>query len=194
MFPPCVPIRAMNLSETRSRPSGKTLAASVAGVIGLVIFLSSLLLVSPTHSAGGSQSASYAVDGLTCSLPQGTPANIALLVQKVVQAPSFVSETGGVPYVFQTFGNMTNHVVTIGQATTTTGSSGNASIQLRTIGTVTTIRLPDAVGLEFASWGPNTSCSESGISFLHWMDVQVPVQDGQYDLGNLTVHVMGGHK
>lgn len=185
----------MNFSERRLHPSGGAFAASTAGVIGLVVFFSSLFFVSPTHSAGASTpGSSYTVNGLTCSLPQGTPTNIALLVQKVVQTQSFVSETGGVPYVFQTFGNMTDHVVTIGQATTATGSSGNSSIGLRTIGTVTTIRLPDATGLEFASWGPNTSCSESGSSFLHWTDVQVPVQNGQYDLGNLTVHVMGEHK
>ena len=134
------------------------------------------------------------VNGLTCSIPAGTPLNIVALIQRVVQTPSFASATGGAPYVFQTYGNMTDHVVIIGQATATPGSSGNSTKGIRSVGATATIRLPDATALEFATWGPNTSCAEAGSSFIHWMDVQVPVQNGQYELGNQTVHVTGGHK
>lgn len=168
-----------------SRPSQKVFVVSV-GVVGLVMLISSLVLVSPVHSVGTSVALNYSVNGLTCSLPGGTPTSVELLVQRVVLSPQFISKTGGLPYVYLGFDNTTDHVITTGKVTTTAPSPGNATSGVNIVGGVTTTRLPDTTELGFATWGPATSCASSG-AYFHWINVQVPIQEGKYNITGAQV-------
>lgn len=150
------------------------------------MFVSTLVLVSPAQSVGTGVAPNYSVNGLTCSLPGGTPTSVELLVQKVVLSPQFISKTGGLPYVYLGFDNTTDHVITTGQVTTTTPSPGNATSGVKIVGGVTTTKLPDTTELGFATWGPATSCA-SGGAYLHWINVQVPIEEGKYNITGAQV-------
>jgi hypothetical protein len=106
---------------------------------------------------------------------------VALLVQKAVLTPQFISKTGGLPFTYLGFDNTTNHVITTGRVTTTPPSPGNVTSGVKIIGGVTTANLPDTTELGFATWGPTTSCANGGV-FLHWINAQVPIQGGKYNV------------
>lgn len=179
---------------TEGRHSRKVFALTMLGIFGTVALISALVLASTAGSVNAQSAQSYTVNGLTCSFAQGTPAYAINLVQKVVRSPQFGASTAGTPYILLYYGNWTDHVITTGQVTPGTTSPGNGTRGFETVGPATTIRLPDGTELGFATWGPNTSCSESGSSWTTWLDVQVPVQNGTYNFGAEQVHLTGGHK
>lgn len=188
--------RALIITEkTKVNRRKRIFILSVLGVTSLVIVSFSLILVSPSRSAQASvQSLTYTVNGLTCPFAPGTPSYVSSLVQRTTQSSEFISGTGGMPYRLMDFGNWTDHVVTTGHVTTVAAAPGNRTGGFKYVGPVTTLNLPDGTALGFATWGSTTSCSEEGNSWIHWLDVQVPVQNGQYNFSNETVHIHGGHK
>jgi hypothetical protein len=157
------------------------------------ILASSLVLALAGRSAEASGS-SYSVNGLTCSLPGSTPGYVASLVPELVKGRPFLSATGGSPFLLVSFDNITNHVVTTGHVLPTSHSSSNVTNGEVIQGNLTTTKLPDATELGFATWGPTTSCSEIANGWSQWMDVQVPIQGGKYNLSAESVHLMGGQK
>ena len=77
-------------------------------------------------------------------------------------------------YVFASYDNQTQNIQTYKNVTTT---------------------LPDDLELGFTTRGAATSCNEGPtVPFINFVDVQVPIISGKYDLGSATVTNMGPPK
>ena len=167
-----------NISKPNKRSNGQTklvFAISFAAMMSLAVSLFLLPTIQSTRASV--QETSVSINGLVCPLPLGTPSNVGVLAQEVVQTHEFLSATGGLPYKLVSFDYMTDRMM----------NSSSPS------GSVTTL-LPNATELGFASYGPGTSCTESGSSWAQWIDVQVPILDGGYNLTGESVHLVGGAK
>lgn len=151
--------------------TGATAAFSVilAATVVIVGALSAMAAPAPLQSG-------YAINGLACSFPQGTPAYVQSVVREVIGSPRFADAVNETRYVFASFDNMTQRVQTVGGVTT---------------------RLPDALELGFSTRGAATSCSGGAIgvgpdAFTNWVDVQVPIINGTFQVAGESVSSLGG--
>jgi hypothetical protein len=123
----------------------------------------------------------YSDNDLTCSSPTGTTPAVASLVTRVADDSRFTSLTKGSPYVFEYADNITGRSITTG-GVLLDGPTQNGSV----IGGVT-VHLPDLVELVFYSYGPNTSCGDTGTSMaIDSIVVQVPVDAGGFNMTGAT--------
>lgn len=120
---------------------------------------------------GALPNATYTTNGLTCSIPEGTPSNVGAIVQVVIKSSQFLSKTNGLPYVFAGYSYMTQGTEQIGS---------------------TTIPLPNRLELGFYTNGSSTICATNPKSWLNSIDVQVPLLSGTYSVVNETVHLLSG--
>ena len=153
------------------------IGAAIAFLVVLVAMVATVgalsMATTPTLPENG-----YAINGLSCSFPQGTPAYVQGVVRGVIQSAKFTAAVNGSRYVFVTFDNMTERVQTVGNVTT---------------------KLPDALELGFSTRGAATSCSGGAIgrgpdAFTNWIDVQVPIINGTFQGAQETVGSLGGPK
>lgn len=130
-------------------------------------------------SAEQVQSARYSDNGLSCSLSIGTPIYIANLVPEITSSAQFRSITSGAPYVYSYTDNITNNIVIVG------GTYQNGVI----VGGVTQ-HLPPMVELGFYTAGQATSCSDTGTATaIHYLDVQVPIENGALNVSAASYHI-----
>ena len=112
-------------------------------------------------------SQSYSDNGLSCSVPPGTPAFIAQLVPAITQSQKFLAVASGQGFVFEHWDNITERSVTVG---------------------TTTSQLPPVVELVFYTYGPNTACEmtgETGVTGVIY--AQVPIVNGAFSMSGATV-------
>ncbi|MDG6991600.1 MAG: hypothetical protein JRM99_09345 [Nitrososphaerota archaeon] len=97
------------------------------------------------------------------------------MVQKVVQSQGFESAAGGLPYTLLSYNNFTNHSIYFNGTTT---------------------YLPNGIELGFVTFGKATTCADPNVSgnWIQSIDVQVPFQDGGYNVTGESVSVGGGPK
>jgi len=124
-----------------------------------------------------SKGATYSVNGLTCPIPADYLSFKAAvhLVPIVTQQPQFLNLAQGSPYMFGNAENLTDRAQQV----------GNQPLQ----------HLPDAVEMVFYTYGPSTSCDETGGFGNPWLStivVQVPVQVGGFNLTGATYNAGGG--
>ena len=132
---------------------------------------------------GTSHSNAYSDNGLTCTLPTGTPSYVSYLVPLVVRSSDFQNLANGAAYVYSYTDNVTNDVVTIG------GTFENSTI----VGG-TTQNLPAMVEMGFYTYGANTFCGETGtLNAVHLIFVQVPIQNGVFNITGATYHISVSH-
>ena len=116
----------------------------------------------------------YSINGLTCHVPaayQSYPSVIHLL-PLVTANPRFLNLTRGMPFVF--------------------GNAENITDRTQQIGNQPPVHLPDALEMVFYSMGSNTSCGMyEGLSETT-IDVQVPIQNGSYNMTGATFNGMLG--
>lgn len=141
--------------------------------LGLLVGVMSFLVMDdPAYSTAASgPSYSYSINGLTCSLPQGTSTSVGLLVQEVASTPRFLAATKGQPYAFAGLSNMTNRWETVKGVNVT---------------------LPSVIDLGFYNNGPSTGCGMYPHTWIYNIDVEVPIAGGTYNLANESVHFGGG--
>jgi len=113
----------------------------------------------------------YAVNGLTCSIPTDYLSFVSVvhLLPLVTKSSQFLNATHGMPFVFGNAENMTG----------STQQFGNRP----------PVHLPDAVEMVFYTFGPSTYCGENQTltnRAQSIIDVQVPVQDGRFNLTGAT--------
>jgi hypothetical protein len=118
----------------------------------------------------------YSVNGLTCPYPANTSAEMVSLISKVTTNQRFLAETNGSKFVLGNFQNITDRIQVIGGNRTVSG---------------TTIHLPDVTELDFYSSGASTTCERASGPFLN-LDVQVPIQDGQYNVTGMQLSTTQG--
>jgi len=147
--------------------SEKTAFAAVMLVVVASLALSGLM----AGTAGSAASSTYTINGLTCTFPQGTPTYVQNVVGSVTQSPKFLTSIGGTLYVFASYDNQTGNV--------------------QTIGNVTTI-LPDDLEIGFTTRGAATVCGEGAtVPFSNYVDVQVPIIHGVYDVAAEMITSLG---
>jgi len=126
--------------------------------------------------AGSSATQTYTINGLTCPISSGdvfyrlsNDTRIVPAVEQVIQSSKFLAGTKGLPYGFY-------------------------SVSLDTVGPTyfngTTTPGYTALELGFATYGVNTPCFEQG-GFLNWIDVEVPLVNGTFNVAAETVTSMG---
>jgi len=144
--------------------SEKTAFAAVMLVVVASLALSGLM-------AGTAGSSTYTINGLTCTFPEGTPTYVQNVVSSVTQSPKFLTSIGRTLYVFASYDNQTGNV--------------------QTIGNVTTI-LPDDLEIGFTTRGAATVCGEGAtVPFSNYVDVQVPIIHGAYDVAAEMITSLG---
>ena len=106
----------------------------------------------------------YTINGLTCHVPaayQSYP-SVTHLLPLVTTDSRFLNITGGMPFVF--------------------GNAENITDRTQQVGNQPPVHLPDVLEMVFYSNGPSTSCGMLlGIS-EPTIDVQVPLQNGAYNM------------
>jgi len=150
----------------------KTQAAVFAAAALAVVIVVAALSLAPV-----SRGATYTVNGLTCPIPADYLSFKAAvhLVPIVTQQPQFLNLAKGSPYMFGNAENLTDR----------TQQVGNQPVQ----------HLPDAVEMVFYTYGPSTSCDETGGFGNPWLStivVQVPVQVGGFNLSGAIYNMGGG--
>jgi hypothetical protein len=134
----------------------------------------------------GPAATTYSDNGLTCALPTQTASYVAFLVPQIAQNSRFLNATNGSPYVYEYSDNITDRAVTTG-GTLQGGATQNGSV---TGGIVT--HLPPVVEIVFYTFGATTSCGETNAAAaIHSIVVQVPIQDGEFDMSAATFHLSG---
>ena len=128
---------------------------------------------------------SYTINGLTCSDPSGTSSAVATLVSNVVSNSRFQQATNGSKFLLGNYENITDRVQTIG-GKLLAGPDQNGSV----IGG-TSVRLPDVTELVFYSYGASTTCERVPGDYVA-LDVQVPIQDGAYNMTGMQISTMRG--
>ena len=106
----------------------------------------------------------YSINGLTCHVPaayQSYPSVIHLLPM-VTTNPRFLNLTYGMPFVF--------------------GNAENITDRTQQIGNQPPVHLPDALEMVFYSTGPSTCCGVLLGGSETTIDVQVPIQNGAYNM------------
>jgi hypothetical protein len=145
------------------------------------IFAAYFITRSESQSASGGPTVvggSYAINGLTCTYPdgypQGTSAGVASLVSSVTQGTRFQAETNGSIFVLGYAGNITGRSEIVG-GKMQTGPGQNGSV----VGG-TTVYLPNVIELVFYSYGSATTCDGGRGDYIS-IDVQIPIQDNRYN-------------
>jgi hypothetical protein len=134
----------------------------------------------------GPVATTYSDNGLTCTLPTQTASHVAFLVPQIAQNSRFLTVTNGLPYVYEYSDNITDRSVTTG-GTLQGGAMQNGSV---TGGIVT--HLPPIVEIVFYTFDSTTSCGETNAAAaIHSIVVQVPVQDGGFNMTAATFHLSG---
>lgn len=118
----------------------------------------------------------YTINGLTCSVPSGylSFASVIYLLPLVTTSPRFLNLTDGLPFVF-------------GNAENITGITQQIDDQ-------PPVHLPDTVEMVFYSYGPSTYCGEMQTLTEYAqnvIDVQVPIQNGGFNLTGTAYHRSG---
>ena len=110
----------------------------------------------------GLASPTYTVNGLTCPFESGTPANVISLVTKVTQNARFLNATEKGQFMLGNYENIT---------------ARSESVDGGPI-----VYLPDAIELVFYSPQTVASTCQRQLGLYYWIDVQVPVQDGDFNM------------
>lgn len=148
---------------------------AIALLVGATVAISAIVPSKTTPGTAISNSAgvTYSDNGLICTLPIGTPAYVSSLVPRITQTAQFNDRAGSLPYVYVYTDNITNHSVTVNNNTK---------------------ELPDMVELGFYTDGPTTSCNDTGtLSAIHLILVQVPLQNGAFNLTGATYTLQPPH-
>ena len=131
------------------------------------------------YPAAGSSPETYTINGLTCSLAGGNvlgrdnnDTRVPPPIRNGIHSPSFLSTAKGLPY-----GLNYAFVDTFGTISYAKG---------------TTVSPPDTHVLEFGieTWVTNTLCVNHG-RWLNWIDVQVPLINGTYDVTAEHIGISG---
>ena len=131
-----------------------------------------------TQTASSSTAAAtgptYTINGLTCHVPIAYQSyrSVIYLLPMVTSNPRFVNLTSGLPFVF--------------------GNAENITGRTQQIGNQPPVHLPDALEMVFYSMGPNTSCGEYEGLQETTIDVQVPIQNGAYNMTGTTFNGLPG--
>jgi hypothetical protein len=134
----------------------------------------------------GPTATTYSDNGLTCTLPTQMASYVAFLVPQIAQNSRFLTVTNGLPYVYEYSDNITDRSVTT-DGTLQGGATQNGSV---VGGTVT--HLPPVVEIVFYTFGATTSCGETNpAAAIHSIVVQVPIQDGEFNMTAATFHLSG---
>jgi len=114
----------------------------------------------------------YTINGLTCHVPAAYQSyqSVIRLLPRVTTNPRFLNLTGGMPFVF--------------------GNAENITDRIQQIGNQPPVHLPDVLEMVFYSIGPKTSCNMYGGGTT--IDVQVPIQNGGYNMTGATYNGMLG--
>ena len=112
----------------------------------------------------------YTINGLTCPVPKDylSYSSVIYLLPLVTTSPLFLSLTNGMPFVFGNAENITN--------------------RMQQIGNQPPVHLPDVVEMVFYNNGPTTSCSNFHPNTAQVIDVQVPIQNGGFNLTGASYH------
>ena len=145
------------------------------GDLGLTRFCVGASVIQTTSSSTvAATGPTYTINGLTCHVPaayQFYPSVIHLL-PLVTTNSRFLNPTNGTPFVF--------------------GNAENITDRTQQIGNQAPVHLPDALEMVFYSMGPSTSCGMyEGLSETT-IDVQVPIQNGGYNMTEATFNGMLG--
>jgi len=175
--------------EKRRRPAA-------AGIIPLIVVLAlssvvwtGVFLSSQEHNGEqGSTASSYVYrdNGLTCSVPvNSVPTAVAALVSEVTHNPKFLKVANSSPYAFGNAEEITGRFLTTG-GTLPSGATQNGSVNGGT-----TIPLPNVMEMVFYSYGPGTTCGDTGvrldsITSVNAMVIQVPIESGGFNMTGAT--------
>ncbi|HYB66893.1 MAG TPA: hypothetical protein VEC43_01080 [Candidatus Acidoferrales bacterium] len=118
----------------------------------------------------------YTINGLTCPISSNNvlyhvsnDSRVIPTIEQVIQSPKFLAGTKGMPYGFY-------------------------YASLNTVGPTyyknSTTPIYTALELGFATYGASTPCVAKGL-YLNWIDVQVPLQNGTFDVAAESVHSLG---
>lgn len=131
--------------------------------------------VTQSNSAG----TAYGDNGVTCTLPSNAPPYIVFLVPQVTQSSGFLKLANGNPYIYEYNDNITDRTVVIGGV-----------VEGNTIVGGATEHLPPVVEMVFYTYGSSTICGEtSSATAIHAIVVQVPVQNGAFNMTGATFHL-----
>jgi hypothetical protein len=116
----------------------------------------------------------YTINGLKCHVPTAyqSYSSVVHLLPLVTTNPRFLNLTGGMPFVF--------------------GNAENITDRTQQIGNQPLIHLPDALEMVFYSIGANTSCGMLLGGSETTIDVQVPIQNGAYNMTGATFNGLLG--
>lgn len=112
------------------------------------------------------------MNGLTCSIPAAylSSTSVVRLVPLVTQSPQFISLANGSRYVF--------------------GNAENITGRTQQVGSQPAQHLPDVLEMVFYGHGPDTDCAMTSANGAQGtIVVQVPLQNGTFDLPIATYHV-----
>lgn len=128
----------------------------------------------PNNTSTESGGATYAINGMTCPIPADylSFTSVVHLLPLVTQNSQFVGLTSGSRYLF---GNAEN-------ITARTEQTGNQPPQ----------HLPDVLEMVFYYFGPGTNCGMNQTVTNRAQSVivvQVPVENGTFDLAGATYHL-----
>ena len=157
------------LSERQGRITFLVLVVGIAGVVGL-----STLTGASGESNLPRVGITYSINGITCGFPKGTPNYVANVVEQLTTSQRFKSAIGSTKYVFASFDNVTQREQTEDNVTT---------------------HLPDSLELGFSNRGASTWCGEGAqVPFDRWLDVNVPIINGTFNVGTAEIIALGGNK
>jgi len=121
-------------------------------------------------SSNATPAMTYTVNGLTCPIPSNylSFAAVLHLLPLVTTNPQFLNLTNGLSFVFGNAENITN--------------------RMQQIGNQPPVHLPDVVEMVFYNNGPTTSCSDFHPNTAQAIVVQVPKQNGGFNMTGATFH------
>jgi hypothetical protein len=156
------------------------LTVTLSASVGIVFFLTNGL-----QAASNSQTtttAYYTINGLTCADPSDTPNTVTALVSAITSSQRFLAATNGSQFVLGNYESITDRETTSG------GKFFSGPDQNGTLVGGTVINLPDVLELVFYGYGPSTTCARPGghTAFLA-LDVQVPIQNGVYNMTGMQI-------
>ena len=140
-----------------------TVMLAIIALVGAASFAGISSISSRTASGP-----SYTINGLTCSVPQAylRYTSVIHLLPLVTATSGFQSLANEMPFVFGNAENLTNGI--------------------QQIGNNPPVHLPDALEMVFYSAGQKTTCGTFLNRAQVIIDVQVPIQNGGYNLTGAT--------
>lgn len=124
------------------------------------------------HNGSSNPTTTYTINSLTCLIPKDylSYASVIHLLPLVTTSPRFLNLTDGLPFVF--------------------GNAENITDRTQQIGNQPPVHLPDAVEMVFYSTGLTTYCGMFLNKAQNVIDVQVPVQNGGFNLTEATYNTL----